>query len=81
VVSLINLDMYAAAIPAVPEPNPHRKVDQGRLRDIRKRLEGQCTAREIESIFHEIMDDAVDLSSGIYNLCRLYRQRGYSESS
>lgn len=58
-------DFYATTISFIPEPNPHRKVDQNRLRDIRKRVEGPCTPREIESIFYEVLDDAVDLCSGL----------------
>ena len=77
--------MYAQGIPPIPEPNPHRKIDQARLRDIRKRLEGLCTTRDLDSIFYEIIDDAVELSSGnllnlIISFIRLYWKRCHSKS-
>lgn len=54
---------YAASIPALPEPNSNRKVDQNRLRDMRKRLEAHCTTRDIDAVYSEIIDDAIDLCS------------------
>ena len=55
--------VYATSIPQIPESNRTRRVDQTRLRDIRKKLEGHCTSREIETLFTEIIDDAIDLCS------------------
>ncbi|KAI8899559.1 armadillo-type protein [Globomyces pollinis-pini] len=56
-------DIYAPGIIQIPESNPCRKIDQNRLRDIRKRLESHITTRDLEMIFAEVIDDAVDLCS------------------
>ncbi|KAI8913477.1 armadillo-type protein, partial [Gorgonomyces haynaldii] len=64
-VFILTIEVYATAIPPIPEPNPNRKADQNRLREIRKRLEGHCSNRELDTIFSEIIDDAVDLCSVI----------------
>ncbi|KAG5460733.1 MAG: armadillo-type protein, partial [Olpidium bornovanus] len=55
---------YASTVPPAPEPNRHRKVDQPRLRELRKLLDSpQATAKEIEAAFDECYDDCVDLCS------------------
>ncbi|KAJ3121103.1 hypothetical protein HK098_003974 [Nowakowskiella sp. JEL0407] len=56
-------DRYFTTVSVLPEPNPNRKVDQNRARELRKRLESHISAKEVESIFLECIDDAVDLSS------------------
>ncbi|KAJ3342390.1 hypothetical protein HDU93_002506 [Gonapodya sp. JEL0774] len=52
---------YASSIPPLPEPRPGRRIDQSRLRDMRKRLEGHMTIRDIEGMFIECLDEAVEL--------------------
>ncbi|KXS21700.1 hypothetical protein M427DRAFT_65672 [Gonapodya prolifera JEL478] len=52
---------YATSIPPLPEPRPGWRIDQARLRDMRKRLEGHVTLREIEAMFNECLDEAVEL--------------------
>ncbi|KAI8930081.1 hypothetical protein BC831DRAFT_441253 [Entophlyctis helioformis] len=54
-------DMYSMTIPPIPEPSPNRRVDQSRLREIRKKLEGHPPQRDIELIFHEIIEDSPEL--------------------
>ncbi|KAJ3186090.1 hypothetical protein HDU85_001008 [Gaertneriomyces sp. JEL0708] len=54
-------ETYASAIPPIPEPKPNRRVDQGRLRELRKRLEGHVTMKDVEAMFNEIVEDTVDL--------------------
>ncbi|KAL1918170.1 uncharacterized protein VTP21DRAFT_3436 [Calcarisporiella thermophila] len=56
--------VYHASIPSVPDPNPHRRVDAARLREMRKRLDMQhVTQKEIETIATECMEDIVELCS------------------
>lgn len=54
------------AIPSlkIQDLPPPTKNDQIRLREIRKKLESNCTNRDLESIFQEILPSAVELSSG-----------------
>ena len=59
-------DSYAQVIPSLPEPRAHRRVDQNRLRDMRKKLEGHITLKEVDLIYQEIIDDTVDLCTGRY---------------
>ncbi|ORY03513.1 ARM repeat-containing protein, partial [Basidiobolus meristosporus CBS 931.73] len=55
---------YASSLPPIPEPNLNRKIDQSRLREIRKRLDSHTSsAKDVESAFHELYDDSVDLCS------------------
>ncbi|TPX35105.1 hypothetical protein SmJEL517_g02473 [Synchytrium microbalum] len=54
-------DSYASTIPPPPEPRVNRRVDQNRLRDMRKRLEGHITLKEVDLIYQEILEDTVDL--------------------
>ncbi|KAI8821491.1 uncharacterized protein EV422DRAFT_567225 [Fimicolochytrium jonesii] len=54
-------ETYAQAIPPVPEPKANRRVDQMRLRELRKRLEGHPSVKDVESYFNEVVDDTVDL--------------------
>ncbi|RUS12683.1 armadillo-type protein, partial [Endogone sp. FLAS-F59071] len=55
---------YYASIPPIPEPNPNRRLDASRLREIRKRLDnGHATPKEVESIAAECMDECVELCS------------------
>ncbi|KNC99989.1 uncharacterized protein SPPG_04340 [Spizellomyces punctatus DAOM BR117] len=54
-------ETYASAIPPVPEPKPNRRVDQSRLREMRKRLEGHVTMKDVEAIFNEVVEETVDL--------------------
>lgn len=56
---------YFTSIPPVGDPNPNRKPDASRLREIRKRLDsGHCSAKEVEAIAAEVLDECVELSSG-----------------
>ncbi|PKK72445.1 hypothetical protein RhiirC2_742692 [Rhizophagus irregularis] len=55
---------YFTSIPPVGDPNPNRKPDASRLREIRKRLDsGHCSAKEVEAIAAEVLDECVELSS------------------
>ncbi|KAG9293576.1 hypothetical protein G9A89_005579 [Geosiphon pyriformis] len=55
---------YFTSIPPVGDPNPNRKPDASRLREIRKRLDsGHCSAKEVEAIASEILEECVELSS------------------
>ncbi|KAI9030526.1 armadillo-type protein [Hyaloraphidium curvatum] len=58
---------YMSAIPELPDPAPHRRPDQARLREMRKKLEGQGHAgvglRELDAMFAECEDDFVGLST------------------
>jgi hypothetical protein len=54
---------YASGIPPLPEPNPQRKLDQNRLREIRKKLDGHFSPKDLETAYSEIIDDVVDLST------------------
>ncbi|CAI2168392.1 9318_t:CDS:2 [Funneliformis geosporum] len=55
---------YFTSIPPVGDPNPNRKPDASRLREIRKRLDsGHCAAKEVEAIAAEVLDECVELSS------------------
>lgn len=56
---------YVSSIPAVAEPNANRKLDAPRLREVRKKLDNTHTsAKDIQAIAEECMDDIVELSSG-----------------
>lgn len=55
---------YAPTVPPIPEPKPHRKVDQPRLRELRKRLDASHpSSKDMEAAFHECYDDSVELCS------------------
>ncbi|KAH8552529.1 hypothetical protein BGW37DRAFT_489330 [Umbelopsis sp. PMI_123] len=55
---------YRTAIPPIAEPNPNRKLDAPRLRELRKKLDNSHTsAKEVQAIAEECMDDIVELSS------------------
>ncbi|KAG2181383.1 hypothetical protein INT43_008966 [Umbelopsis isabellina] len=56
---------YHPTIPPVSEPNANRKLDVPRLREVRKKLDSAHTsAKEVQAIAEECMDDIVELSSG-----------------
>ncbi|CAG8484755.1 11222_t:CDS:2 [Racocetra fulgida] len=49
---------YFTSIPPVGDPNPNRKPDASRLREIRKRLDsGHCSAKEVEAIASEVLEE------------------------
>ncbi|KAJ3305966.1 hypothetical protein HDV03_000808 [Kappamyces sp. JEL0829] len=48
---------------SIPEIIPSRKHDQSRLRELRKKLEGNVSPKDFDAIFIEIIDDADDLCS------------------
>ncbi|KAG2177469.1 hypothetical protein INT44_007980 [Umbelopsis vinacea] len=55
---------YRSSIPPVPEANPNRKLDAPRLRELRKKLDNSHTsAKEVQAIAEECMEDIVELSS------------------
>src|SRR5947209_8397729 len=57
---------YYTSLPPIPEPNPHRRLDASRLREIRKRLDsGHASAKEVEGIASECLEECVELCSGI----------------
>jgi hypothetical protein len=63
-------DVYVSRIPELPEPNTDRRVDQTRLREIRRKLDVHCNVREIEALFKECLHDAVEICTdyiGILN--------------
>lgn len=51
---------YSSNLP--PLPDGYRRIDQSRLREIRKRLEGHCTSKDIDNAFFELYEDCVELS-------------------
>jgi hypothetical protein len=56
---------YRTTIPPIAEPNPNRKLDAPRLRELRKKLDNSHTsAKEVQAIAEECLDDIVELSSG-----------------
>ncbi|KAJ3077179.1 hypothetical protein HDU98_007564 [Podochytrium sp. JEL0797] len=55
-------EMYAASLIPLPDPDPNRRVDQPRLREMRKRLEHPMTdEEEVMFIFDECYEEAVEL--------------------
>ncbi|KAI8575652.1 hypothetical protein K450DRAFT_260858 [Umbelopsis ramanniana AG] len=55
---------YRTSIPPITEANPSRKLDAPRLRELRKKLDNSHTsAKEVQAIAEECMDDIVELSS------------------
>ncbi|KAI8804762.1 armadillo-type protein [Cladochytrium replicatum] len=54
---------YAIALPPLPEPKPNRRLDQSRLRELRKKLEGHVTSKEVDAAFQEVLEETVDLST------------------
>ncbi|KAI9258179.1 armadillo-type protein [Phascolomyces articulosus] len=55
---------YFANIPAAPELGQSRRIDIGRLRDIRKRLDtGYVPTKELEVIALECLDEIIELCS------------------
>jgi hypothetical protein len=58
---------YRTSIPPIGESNPNRKLDAPRLRELRKKLDNSHTsAKDVQAIAEECMDDIVELSSGQY---------------
>ncbi|KAJ3088358.1 hypothetical protein HK100_008061 [Physocladia obscura] len=55
-------DGYASSLIPLPEPSGHRRVDQSRLREMRKRLENSgIDVEQVCDIFDECYDEAVEL--------------------
>ncbi|KAG4102741.1 hypothetical protein H8356DRAFT_930396 [Neocallimastix lanati (nom. inval.)] len=52
---------YFDTIPTLSDHLTKRQVDQNKLKEMRKKLEGHTTAKEIESYFNTIMLDVVGL--------------------
>ncbi|RKP39645.1 armadillo-type protein, partial [Dimargaris cristalligena] len=52
---------YLSSIPPLPEPQPHQRLDQARLREIRKRLDGHPTQRDVDTAFEELFGVSVEL--------------------
>jgi protein JSN1 len=65
-------DQYASQLPALPEPNPNRRIDQNRLREMRKKLEGILSTKEVEAMFAEVSNETVDLCTGMFSEYRPY---------
>ncbi|KAJ3269661.1 hypothetical protein HDV01_001133 [Terramyces sp. JEL0728] len=61
--SNLKQDGYSPSIMSLSDSNPYRKVDQNRLRDIRKKLESHIATRELEMIYYEVIDEAIELCS------------------
>ncbi|KAI8838385.1 armadillo-type protein [Chytridium lagenaria] len=55
------MTLTRSALSTLPEPMANRKVDQARLREMRKRLEGHVPPKEVETMFHEILSETIDL--------------------
>lgn len=49
-----------------------KKIDTLKLRDIRKRLEGNISTSDLDNIYFELVKESVDLCSGIYSLISDY---------
>ncbi|KAJ3327209.1 hypothetical protein HDU76_012209 [Blyttiomyces sp. JEL0837] len=58
---MLDADKYALSLMPLPEPLATRHVDQNRLREMRKRLEGHPSAKEIDMYFNEVLPETVDL--------------------
>jgi len=56
-----NSGEYFDTIPTLSDHLTKRQVDQNKLKEMRKKLEGHTTAKEIESYFNTIMLDVVGL--------------------
>jgi len=52
---------YFSTIPPLPESESKRKIDQNKLREIRKKLDGRVSAKDIDSFYEDIIDDTVEL--------------------
>ncbi|ORX48639.1 hypothetical protein BCR36DRAFT_72354 [Piromyces finnis] len=52
---------YFSTIPSLPESESKRKIDQNKLREIRKKLDGRVSAKDIDSFYEDIIDDTVEL--------------------
>jgi hypothetical protein len=63
-ITLTEGDIYASRIPDLPGGNMNRQVDQTRLREIRRKFDGHCSAKEIEALLKECLHDAVEICSG-----------------
>ena len=55
---------YFSTIPPLPESESKRKIDQNKLREIRKKLDGRVSAKDIDSFYEDIIDDTVELCTG-----------------
>lgn len=60
---ILSLEKYASALPPLPEADPDHKIEQSRLKEIRKKLEGHTSARELENFYIECLEHTVDLST------------------
>ncbi|PVU87261.1 hypothetical protein BB561_006408 [Smittium simulii] len=54
---------YATSLPILPTPDTINGLGQTRLREIRKRLDTQCSQNEFDSLFKEAISNIVDLCS------------------
>ncbi|PVU84993.1 hypothetical protein BB560_007191 [Smittium megazygosporum] len=54
---------YATSLPSLPTPSIQTGLGQSRLREIRKRLDAQCSQSEFDTLFKEVMPTIVDLCS------------------
>lgn len=52
---------YKTGIPSLPAPHPERRIDQNVLRERRKALDSNPSPHEVNDIFQELYDIAVDL--------------------
>ncbi|KAJ3417577.1 hypothetical protein HDV05_000034 [Chytridiales sp. JEL 0842] len=52
---------YATFLPPLPEPSTTRTLDQPRLRELRKKLDGHISAMDFDLCFAEIIEETVDL--------------------
>lgn len=62
--SRFNLEASSNPILPIPDQDMYIKVDQTKLREIRKKLETHISSQELEKIFYEVIDEAVDLCRG-----------------
>ena len=57
--SASNADVYQKNIPPLSEAGSSRKIDQHRMREMRKRLEdSKCSSNDVEAVFNEVIGDA-----------------------
>ena len=64
--STLSLDSkYATVIPPLPQSS-NRRVTQNRLKELRWKLEGSCSQRELEKIYDECFEDSVELATGMW---------------
>lgn len=77
-------DEFSYPIPELPEPRQFRRVDQNRLREMRRKLDssshgGSVSMRDLDAMFAECEEEFVELSTGTHSL--IFTKTQISESA